>query len=136
MKQLAAEMSKREDVHFIAFALDPEDTPAMLTAFADQVGIKRDDPFWLVTGDEVKVREFMTRQLKFRPVVTIPEADRLSEQDKYMHDLRVALIDHVGNVRRLADLVNADPETASYWETQLRRDLEFVLKEKQKTERN
>lgn len=135
MKKLAEELSERPEVHFIAFALDPEDTPAMLSAFADQVGIRREDPFWLVTGDEIKVREFMTRQLKYRPVVTIPEADRLSDQDKYMHDLRVALIDHLGNVRRLADVVNADPETAAFWDAQLRRDLQFVLKEKEKADR-
>ena len=135
LKKLAEEFSDRPEVHFIAFALDPGDTPAMLSAFADQVGIAKTAPFWFVNGEELKVREFMTRQLKFRPVMIIPEADRLSEQDKYMHDLRVALIDHLGNVRRLADPVNADPETADYWDAQLRRDLEFVLKEKEKADR-
>ncbi len=130
MKKLSEEYAGRDDLHFIAFALDPEDTPAMLSAFAGQVGIKPDAPWWLVNGDPTQVRDFMTRQIGFRPVQTMPEADRLSPEDKYMHDLRVALIDHQGNVRRLADLVNADPEVAEFWDVQLRRDLDYVLKEK------
>jgi uncharacterized protein with ACT and thioredoxin-like domain len=52
-----------------------------------------------------------------------------------MHDLRVVLLDHLGNVRRLADLVNADPEVAGYWDKQLRQDIEYVLNEKAKSER-
>lgn len=135
LKELSEEMAARSDVHFIGFALDPEDTPEMMAAFAGQAGIPKAAPFWLVNGDPLKVREFMTRQLKFRPVQEMPEKDRLSPQDKYMHDLRVALIDHQGNVRRLADLVNADPEVAGYWDKQLRRDLEHVLNEKDRAER-
>lgn len=136
MKKLSEEYAGRDDLHFIAFALDPEDTPAMLSAFAGQVGIQPDAPWWLVNGDPEQVRDFMTRQLGFRPVKAIPEEDRLSPEDKYMHDLRVALIDHQGNVRRLADIVNADPEVASFWDGQLRRDLDYVLKEKAKSAGN
>jgi cytochrome oxidase Cu insertion factor (SCO1/SenC/PrrC family) len=130
MKKLSDEYAGREDVHFIAFALDPEDTPEMLKAFAEQVGIKPEANWWMVNGDPVKVREYMVRQLKFRPVQEMPMEDRLSTEDKYMHDLRVALIDHLGNVRRLADVVNADPEVADYWDKKLRRELEIVLNEK------
>ncbi len=132
MKKLSEEYAGHDDVHFIAFALDPEDTPEMLAAFAGQVGIPADAPWWLVNGDADKVRDFMTRQLGFRPVQTMPEKDRLSPEDKFMHDLRVALIDHQGNVRRLADVVNADPEVAGYWDAQLRQDLDYVLEEKAK----
>lgn len=135
MKKLSEEYAQRDDVHFIAFALDPEDTPEMLKAFADQVGIASTAPWWLVNGDPVKVREYMVRQLKFRPVQNMPEEDRLSPEDKYMHDLRVALIDHQGNVRRLADVVNADPEVADYWDQKLRRELDIVLSEKARDEK-
>jgi protein SCO1/2 len=135
MKKLSEEYAGNPDVHFIAFALDPEDTPEMLKAFADQVGIPRQAPWWFVNGDPLKVREFMTRQLKFRPVQMMPEKDRLSPEDKYIHDLRVALVDHLGNVRRLADLVNADPEVATYWDKQLRADLDYVVNEKTKADK-
>jgi cytochrome oxidase Cu insertion factor (SCO1/SenC/PrrC family) len=135
MKKLSEEYANRDDIHFIAFALDPEDTPEMLKAFAEQVGIAPAAPWWLVNGDPVKVREYMVRQLKFRPVQNMPEGDRLSPEDKYMHDLRVALIDHQGNVRRLADVVNADPEVADYWDQKLRRELDIVLKEKARDEK-
>ncbi len=135
LKKLAEEYAGRDDVHFICFALDPEDTPAMMSAFADQVGIPKTAPFWFVNGDAVKIESFMTRQLKFRPTQVMPEKDRLSPEDKYMHDLRVVLLDHLGNVRRMADLVNVDPEVAGYWDRQLRLDLEYLFKEKAKAER-
>jgi hypothetical protein len=45
------------------------------------------------------------------------------------------LLDHLGNVRRMADLVNVDPEVAGYWDKQLRLDLEYLFKEKAKAER-
>ncbi len=129
MKKLSEDYAGHPGLHFIAFALDPEDTPEMMSDFAERLGIAPDAPWWFVNGDPVQVREFLTRQIGFRPVQTMPEEDRLSPDDKYMHDLRVALIDHQGNVRRLADLVNMDPEIADYWDGQLRRDLDFVLKE-------
>jgi protein SCO1/2 len=124
------ELRDRDDVHFIVFALAPEDSPEMLAAFADQVGIPADANWWYVQGDEVKLREYMTRQLRFRPVQPIAEVDRLNPFDNFMHDLRVVLIDHRGNVRRLADLVNAAPEEATFWREQIREDFQFVSKEK------
>jgi cytochrome oxidase Cu insertion factor (SCO1/SenC/PrrC family) len=130
MKKLWQEVKDRDDVHFIAFALDPEDSPEMLAAFADQLEIPKDANWWFVQGDEVKLRQYMTRQLRFRPVQPIAEEDRLNPNDKFMHDLRVVLIDHRGNIRRLADLVNADPEVAQFWREQIRKDLDFVTKEK------
>jgi hypothetical protein len=59
----------------------------------------------------------------------MPEADRLSPDDKYIHDLRVAVIDHLGHVRGLADILNADPEFANFWDEKLRKDLRYLLKE-------
>ena len=103
--------------------------------YADEVGIPKVAPFWFVNGDATKIESFMTRQLKFRPTQVMPEKDRLSPEDKYMHDLRVVLLDHLGNVRRMADLVNVDPEVAGYWDKQLRLDLEYLFKEKAKAER-
>ena len=76
----------------------------------------------------------MVRQLRFRPVQTMPEADRLTPDDKFIHDLRVCLVDNEGNVRRLADVMNADPEYADFWDAQLRKDIDYLLAEKDKTE--
>jgi protein SCO1/2 len=131
MREIWEENRDNPDLHFIAFALDPEDTPEMLAGFAEQLKIPADSPWWFVQSDNPDLlRGYMTRHLKFRPVQIMPEEDRLSEYDKFMHDLRVALIDHKGNVRRLADLVNADPELAEFEGQRLRRDLNYVLDEK------
>lgn len=132
LKALQEEYAKQSDVHFVSFTLDPEDTPEVMTAFAEGAGISEEDPWWFVNGDMPKIQDFMVRQLRFRPVQEMPEADRLTPNDKYMHDLRVCLVDDQGNVRRLADVMNADPEYAAYWDEQLRKDLDYILAEKAK----
>ncbi len=134
LKALHGEYAGRDDIHFVSFSLDPEDTPEMLKSFAEGAGISEDAPWWFVSGDMPKIRDFMVRQLRFRPVQTMPEADRLTPDDKFIHDLRVCLVDNEGNVRRLADVMNADPEYADFWDAQLRKDIDYLLAEKDKTE--
>ncbi|MDZ4289427.1 MAG: hypothetical protein U0984_15795, partial [Prosthecobacter sp.] len=69
-------------------------------------------------------------RFKFRPVQDLPLADRLSPDDKYIHDLRVALVDHKGHVRGLHDVMNADPEFRKFWDARLRMDLNYLIKDK------
>lgn len=133
LKQLQAEYKDNPDIHFVSFTLDPEDTPEMMKMFASGIDVKDTDPWWFVNGAKDEVRHFMTQSLKFRPVQDLPEEDRLTPDDKYIHDLRVALVDHKGQVRgTLYDLMNADPEFAKHYDAQLRKDLNYILKEKEK----
>jgi hypothetical protein len=74
----------------------------------------------------------MTSQVQFRPVQDMPEKDRLSPDDKYIHDLRVAVIDHLGHVRGLEDILNPDPEFAKFWDERIRKDLRHLLDEQKK----
>lgn len=118
-------------IHFLSFTLDPEDTPQMMQNFARGIGIADDANWWFVNGDKDEVRRYMTQYFKFRPVQDLPVEDRLSPDDKYIHDLRVALVDSQGHVRgSLYDLMNADPEFAKYWDAQIRKDLDWLLHEK------
>ncbi|MES2507894.1 MAG: SCO family protein [Verrucomicrobiota bacterium] len=132
LKKLQEEYKDNPNVHFISFTLDPEDTPEMMQKFARGISVKDTDPWWFVNGAKDEVRNYMTQFMKFRPVQDLPEADRLSPDDKYIHDLRVALVDHKGHVRGTQyDLMNADPQFGDYFEAQLRKDLNFILKEKE-----
>ncbi|MBB5037823.1 SCO family protein [Prosthecobacter dejongeii] len=132
LKKLQEEYKNNPNVHFISFTLDPEDTPEMMQKFARGINVQDKDPWWFVNGTKDEVRNYMTQFMKFRPVQDLPEADRLSPDDKYIHDLRVALVDHKGHVRGTQyDLMNADPQFGDYFEAQLRKDLDFVLKEKE-----
>lgn len=132
LKKLQEEYKNNPNVHFISFTLDPEDTPEMMQKFARGINVQDTDPWWFVNGAKDEVRNYMTQFMKFRPVQDLPEADRLSPDDKYIHDLRVALVDHKGHVRGTQyDLMNADPQFGDYFEAQLRKDLDFILKEKE-----
>ncbi|MEN3940394.1 SCO family protein [Prosthecobacter sp. SYSU 5D2] len=133
LKKLQEEYRGNPNIHFVSFTLDPDDTPEMMAQFASGIDVKETDPWWFVQGDKEEVRSYLTQFLKFRPVQDLPEKDRLSPDDKYIHDLRVALVDHQGHLRgTLYDLMNADPQFAEHFDEQLRKDLNFILKEKQK----
>lgn len=131
LKALHDQYQGNPAIHFLSFTLDPEDTPEMMQNFARGIGIADDANWWFVNGNKDEVRRYMTQYFKFRPVQDLPEADRLSPDDKYIHDLRVALVDAQGHVRgSLYDLMNADPDFQKYWDAQIRKDLAWVFKEK------
>jgi len=132
LKKLQAEFANESGLQFVSFTLDADDTPEMMKKFASGLGIKDDANWWFVNGEKDAVRKFMTSQAQFRPVQDMPEADRLSADDKYIHDLRVAVIDHLGHVRSLADILNPDPEFAKFWDEKLRKDLHYLLNEQKK----
>lgn len=127
MKKLHDEFADHPEIHFLSFSLDADDTPEMLAKFATNFNITSSDRWWFLSGDKTKVRNYMTRQFGFRPVEDMPEKDRLGPDDKYIHDLRIAVVDHQGHVRRLEDVMNHDPATAKFWQDQLRKDLRWLI---------
>jgi protein SCO1 len=133
LKKLQEEFANESGLQIVSFTLDADDTPEMMKKFASGLGIKDDANWWFVNGEKDAVRKFMTSQAQFRPVQDMPEADRLSPDDKYIHDLRVAVIDHHGHVRGLADILNSDPEFSKFWDEKLRRDLRYLLKDQKKS---
>lgn len=132
LKKLHEEFANEPNVQFLSFTLDADDTPEMMKKFASGLGIADDANWWFLNGDKDEVRKFMTTQAQFRPVQDMPEKDRLSPDDKYIHDLRVALIDHRGHVRALADILNPDPQFSTFWDEKLRKDLRYLLAEQKK----
>lgn len=132
LKKLQSEFANEPGVHFISFTLDADDTPEMMQKFARGLDIKDDANWWFVNGEKDAVRKFMTSQVQFRPVQDMPEAERLSPDDKYIHDLRVAVVDHRGHLRRLEDILNGDPEAAKFWDGKIREDLRYLLADQKK----
>ncbi|WP_395751606.1 SCO family protein [Prosthecobacter sp.] len=133
LKQLHQEFANEPGLQFISVTLDADDTPEMMKIFASGLGIKDDANWWFVNGEKEAVRKFMTSQVQFRPVQDMPEKDRLSPDDKYIHDLRVAVIDHRGHVRGLEDILNADPDAQKFWDEKIRKDLRYLLNEQKKS---
>lgn len=130
LKKLHEEFKNHPGVHFLSFTLDPEDTPELMRKFAEGIGIKDSDPWWFLNGERDVVRQFMTLQMKFRPVQDLPLEDRLTPDDKYIHDLRVAVIDHQGHLRGLYDIMNADSQTSSFYDEALRDELTYFLQQR------
>ena len=125
-------LGNNPNIQFLSFSLDPDDTPDMMKQFASGIDIKDSDHWWFLNGPKDEVRKYMTTSFQFRPVQDLPVADRLTPDDKYIHDLRVAVVDHEGHVRGLYDIMNADPEFQTYWDKQIRTDLNYLLEEQKK----
>jgi protein SCO1 len=128
MKKLYEELGDEKDIQFLSFTVDPGDTPQNLSEFATRFGITKDN-WWFVNGPKEQVRNYLTFQFKFAGVKEIPEAERLNPEDKYIHDMKVALVDHKGNIRGHYDIANMDPEYEAFWQEKIRKDLKFLIAE-------
>ncbi len=128
MLRLYKEFENDPDVRFLSVSVDPDDHPADLKKFADGLGIDS-DKWWFVNGPKDVLRSYMTRYFSFTAVQDIPEAERASPGDKFLHDFRVALVDREGQVRGLYDISSADPAFSQMHNDRIRHDMKLMLAE-------
>ena len=130
MRFLLDDFADHDKLHLLSFTVDPaHDDPDQLTEFATRTGVNDIDNWWFLTGDEEALHRYMTSQFKFREVMDMPEDQRMTEDDLFIHDLRLALVDHKGHVRGHYDVMSVDPEYAKLSRDTLRRDLGQLLDE-------
>jgi cytochrome oxidase Cu insertion factor (SCO1/SenC/PrrC family) len=134
MRKLFLELKDNPNVHFLSVSVDPEDKPEDLQRFAQGLGLKEGDHWWFVNGPKDEVRSAMVRYFGFNEVQEIPEADRMSPDDKFVHDMRVALVDMGGHVRGFYGIANPDPEFAKLYQKKIREDIQTLLSGKDAAE--
>jgi protein SCO1/2 len=127
MRKLWEEFKGNPDIHFLSVSVDPDDKSEDLKRFADGLKLEGDN-WWFVNGPRDQVRTYMTRYFKFNDVKEIPEADRMSPDDKFLHDMRVALVDKEGHVRGFYGIANPDPEFAKLDQERIRTHIKNLLK--------
>lgn len=127
---LYKEVGNEEGIQFISFSVDPDDSPEQLRKFAENLNIKGDN-WWFVNGVKDEVRTYMTRYFGFLDVQDVAEKDRLSPDDKFLHDMKVGLADHNGHVRGFYDIASYDPEFKAFWKEKIRKDIRTLLKERE-----
>lgn len=131
MNSLYKEIGSDPNVHFLSFSVDPDDSPEVLTDFTKRFGIAGDN-WWFLNGPKDEMRVFLTRYFGFFAVQDIPEKDRFSPDDKFMHDLKVVLVDHKGHVRGKYDIGSPDPDFAKDDQRRIREDIKTLLEEQKK----
>jgi cytochrome oxidase Cu insertion factor (SCO1/SenC/PrrC family) len=129
MDELNGEFGKDSGVHFISFAFDPKDTPEKMKAFALDHGFKAEN-WWFLSGDQEQIKKYLVNQFKFHAVQEKPVAQRGSAADQYIHDMRVALVDHLGNVRGFYDIASPYEDQRSFWHERIRVDIKTLLAER------
>jgi len=115
--------------HLVSVSLNPtHDTAAQLTQFREAHGLTSAN-WWFLTGDQEALRYYMTKQVNLRPVSDIPESERLSAEDLFDHDTRVALVDAQSHVRQYYDVAAPDPGINRLIMQKLEADIGSVLAE-------
>lgn len=135
---LVEEMKKLYDEHtpthpglqFVSFAIDPGDTPERMKEAADGHEIKGEN-WWFVNGDQPTLRAWLTYVVKFIALKEKPPEQQTSPVDKYLHDMRIVLIDHNSHVRGMYEVMSEDPQFREIAKTKLRKDLASVLAEQE-----
>lgn len=129
MLRLHKDLGADPNLHFLSFSVDPADTPESMRTFTEHFNIKGDN-WWFLTGPKEEVRPYMTHYFRFNDVQEVPEAERMSPDDKFVHDMRVALVDSAGNVRGLYDIGSPDPASAKFFQEKIRQDIKYLLDER------
>ncbi len=135
MLRLYNEVGSDPAIHFLSFSVDPDDKPEQMRQFTEKFNIKGNN-WWFVNGFRDELRVYMTRYFGFLDVQDIAEKDRLSPDDKFLHDMRVALVDQSGQVRGLYDIGSPDKDTRELFQTKIRKDIQTLLAEQNKTGRS
>lgn len=129
-QQLLREHGGDPRFQLLSVAIQPErDSVALLKAYAEAVGATETSPWWFVTGDRQTLWDFMTDQVGMTPAKLIPEDERITPDDQYEHDLRIALIDPRGRVRGYYSVFHPQPEIAALMCTRLREHVRQLLRE-------
>ncbi len=135
MLKLYKEVGSDPSLHFLSFSVDPDDKPEQMREFTDKFNIKGDS-WWFVNGNRDELRVYMTRYFGFQDVQDVPEKERLSPDDKFVHDMKVALVDQAGQVRGFYDIGSPDKDTREFFQAKIRDDIRTLLTDKSNTGRS
>jgi cytochrome oxidase Cu insertion factor (SCO1/SenC/PrrC family) len=130
MADLEDEFKSEPDFHMLSFSVDPEhDDAEALRSFADLHEIKGDRWWFLTDNDDPgSIRRYLVGQFRFEPVREVPEEERTSAFDLFVHDMRLALVDRGGHVRGYYDVLDQKQGVVAY--RALVQDIKRLLDEK------
>lgn len=130
MKKLNEALGATGEFHQASISVVPErDTPEMLAAYADALNVRKNDPWWFVSGDQASLWNFMTEGLGLQEAEPIPEDERVNPLDLYEHDLRVVLIDRKGMVRGYYSVFHPQQEIADLMREKLNKDARQLVED-------
>jgi len=114
LQKLNQEFATHSGIQLLSVAIQPErDSVAMVKGYAEAVGATEKSPWWFITGDRQELWDFMTKEVGMVPAQPIPVDERITPDDEYEHDLRIALLDGQGRVRGYYAVFHPQPEIAA-----------------------
>ena len=118
-------------IQFLSFSLDPADTPKDMKEFTDKFKIEGDN-WWFLTGPKDELRPYMSKYFGFHEVEEVPVEKRFSPDDKFVHDMRVVLVDDKAQVRGFYDIASPEKDQREFMQEKLRADVLKLLQERSK----
>lgn len=128
LQKLNQEFATHPGIQLLSVAIQPErDSVAMLKCYAEAVGATEKSPWWFITGDRQKLWDFMTKEIGMTPAKPIPVDERITPDDEYEHDLRIALLDGQGRVRGYYAVFHPQTEIAALMAERLHEHVHQLL---------
>jgi cytochrome oxidase Cu insertion factor (SCO1/SenC/PrrC family) len=129
MQKLHQEFAQHSGLHLLSVAVQPgRDNVSMLKGYAEAVGVGNASSWWFITGQQDQLWDFMTQDVGMTPSKLIPEDERMTPDDQYEHDLRIALIDPEGRVRGYYAVFHPQAEIATLMCERLHQHVHQLLK--------
>lgn len=127
MDKIREEFGDEKDFRVASFSLDPEyDTPEKLREFREKHGFESDN--WkFYTDNKGALKGYMVDQFKFWAPMKKPEDKRNGPTDLWEHDMRIALVDRIGQVRGFYGVYH--PDLSEKFKKELREDIQKLLDE-------
>ncbi len=106
----------------VSFSVDPTgDTPEMTDEFLNRLNVGIDD-WWYLTGEEEAIRQYMLEFFQLHPTKKVDDP-----AIKFVHDMRVVLVDGKANIRGYYQLLHPQEEFATANYQRLKADIQYLL---------
>lgn len=103
--KLYKEFNSHPDFQFVSISVDPDnDTVEQLSKYAKAMGADAKN-WWFVRGDKKEVHRFLTKNMKYAPVIERPDAEAAK---RFAHDYGVQVYGRERRLIRHRDLVSAE----------------------------
>ncbi len=122
LSEIHGEFGDDPRFQLVSFSVDPSgDTPEMTDEFLNRMNVGIDD-WWYLTGEGEAIPRYMLEFFQLYPTKKVDDPNI-----KFLHDMRVVLVDGKANIRGYYQLLHGDAKMAEQEFEHLRRDIHYIL---------
>lgn len=121
LKMFMDEFKSDPDFHMVSMTLNAEhDTVDQIAEYA-QLYDASTSRWWFLTGEQDKLRDYVSSEMKFLDVKERTNEEEISEKGLFAHDLSIALFDKNLNMRAKVDLNFAKGQDEKFYKEMVKQ---------------